>query len=51
MIQEYQSELLALNTFLINGKLYERGLISFLANGKLGDFEINFKKCKYRFAI
>lgn len=40
MIQEYQLELLALNTFLINGKLYERGLISFLANGKLGDFKI-----------
>jgi len=45
MIQEYQLELLALNTFSINGKLYERGLISFLANGKLGDFKIEIIKC------
>jgi len=44
MMEEYQMELLTLNKFIINGELCERGIIQFLANGQLGDFDINVKK-------
>lgn len=44
MMEEYQMELLTLNKFIINGQLCERGIIQFLANGQLGDFDINVKK-------
>ncbi len=44
MMDEYQMELLTLNKFIINGELCERGIIQFLANGQLGDFDINVKK-------
>ena len=43
-MEEYQMELLTLNKFIINGQLCERGIIQFLANGQLGDFDINVKK-------
>ena len=41
MMEEYQMELLTLNKFIINGQVCERGIIQFLANGQLGDFDIN----------
>ena len=44
MMEEYQMELLTLNKFIINGQVCERGIIQFLANGQLGDFDINVKK-------
>ena len=44
IMQEFQMELLILNKYMINGRICERGIIQFLANGKLGDFQIEIQK-------
>lgn len=44
VMKEYIMELMTLSKFIEKGEIWERGIIQFLANGKLGDFEINFKK-------
>ena len=39
IMEEYQMELLILNKFIMDGKICDRGIFQFLANGKLGKFE------------
>jgi hypothetical protein len=42
-MEEYQMELLTIDTFIIEGKIRKRGIIQFLANGKHNDFAIDIK--------
>ena len=44
VMQEFQMELLILNKYMVGGKICERGIIQFLANGKLGHFEIEIQQ-------
>jgi hypothetical protein len=42
-MQEFQMEILILEKFIINGRMYDRGIIQFLANGKHGQFIMDVK--------
>lgn len=44
IMQEFQMELLILNKYMVNGRICERGIIQFLANGKLGHFQIEIQQ-------
>ena len=42
VLNEYQMEIIIINSFIINGRVAQRGIVQFLANGKLGNyFETN----------
>lgn len=43
VLQEYQMEIIIINTFMIHGRVSQRGIVHFLANGKLGNFELEQK--------
>lgn len=38
VLSEYQMEIIIINSFIINGRIVQRGIVQFLANGKLGDY-------------
>lgn len=44
VMQEFQMELLVIDKFMINGKLMDRGLHQFLANGKHGKIDIEIRQ-------
>ena len=41
VLREYQMELMILDNFVENGKMKSRGIIPFIANGKLGKFQFD----------
>jgi hypothetical protein len=44
VMQEFQMELLILDKFIVNGRICERGIMQFLADGKLGHFDIDIRQ-------
>ena len=46
IMEEFQMELLSLDKFKENGRIVERGLFNFLANGELKQFPFNFSDIK-----
>lgn len=43
VINEYQMEIIIINSFVMNGRILQRGIVNFLANGKLGHFDFDSK--------
>jgi hypothetical protein len=43
VMQEFQMELLILDKFIVDGRMCDRGIIRFLANGKHGEFLMDVK--------
>jgi hypothetical protein len=44
VMQEFQMELLILDKFIVNGRIGESGIMQYLANGKLGHFNIDIRQ-------